>query len=217
MANKTFHKLFWLITSTFVSMPAGFSQEPVTMDLDARIAGFLNDHAGTWRDWNVPPADGETLHDLIIKNNFTRALEIGTSTGHSAIWISKALNRTGGKLITIEIDQRRYETAIANFQQAGVSHLIDARLADAHKLVRELDGPFDFVFSDADKEWYQQYMEALLPKLAPGGCFVAHNVRRSGNSRGIASMLDYARSQPDLETMLDSAGAGMSISCKKQP
>ena len=217
MTNKTYHSLFWLITSTFISMPASYSQESVTTDLDARIDGFLADHADTWHDWNVPPADGKTLHDLIVKNNFTRALEIGTSTGHSAIWISKALNRTGGKLITIEIDRRRYETALVNFQQAGVSHLIDARLADAHQLVRELEGPFDFIFSDADKEWYKQYMEDLLPKLAPGGCFVAHNVSGRRNSPGIASMLNYARSRSDLETTLDSAGAGMSISCKKQP
>ncbi|OGT79084.1 MAG: methyltransferase [Gammaproteobacteria bacterium RIFCSPLOWO2_02_FULL_52_10] len=217
MVKNTSHFLYWLIASTFACIPAAFSQEPVTQEMDNRIDRFLDERSGTWRDWNVPPVDGRTLHDLIIKNNFTRALEIGTSTGHSAIWISKALNRTGGKLITIEIDEGRYEEALTNFQQAGVSHLIDARLADAHQLVYELGGPFDFVFSDADKEWYQQYMEALLPKLAPGGCFVAHNVSRRWNSPGIASMLDYARSRPDLETTLDSAGAGMSISCRKQP
>jgi predicted O-methyltransferase YrrM len=98
-----------------------------------------------------------------------------------------------------------------------VAELIDARLADAHQLVRELEGPYDFIFSDADKDWYQRYMEILLPKLAPGGCFVAHNVRRSGNSPGIAGMLEFARSRPDLETTIDSAGAGMSISCLRQP
>ena len=217
MTPKTIHVLFWLLESTLISMPAVNSQTLDTMDLDNRVDRFLEQHSGAWHDWNVPSVDGRTLHDVIVKHNFTRALEIGTSTGHSAIWISKALNRTGGRLITIEIDRGRYEQALANFQQAGVTQLIDARLADAHRLVYELSGPFDFIFSDADKEWYQQYMEVLLPKLAPGGCFVAHNVNRRRNSPGIASMLDYARSQPDLDTTLDSAGAGMSISCKKQP
>ena len=217
MIMKSCRMLRWSILSAFLYMPAVFSQDVVPADLDTRIDRFLDERSGTWRDWNVPPVDGRTLHDLIVKNNFTRALEIGTSTGHSAIWISKALTRTGGKLITIEIDQHRYETAVANFQQAGVSFLIDARLADAHALVYELEGPFDFIFSDADKEWYRQYMEALLPKLAPGGCFVAHNVRRNRNQRGIADMLKYAENHPDLETTLDSAGAGMSISCRKKP
>jgi predicted O-methyltransferase YrrM len=185
-------------------------------ELDKRIARILGERAGTWQDWNVPVVDGQTLHDLIVENNFTRALEIGTSTGHSAIWIARALNRTGGRLITVEIDRGRYDVAVANFKLAGVAHLIDARLADAHQLVHALEGPFDFIFSDADKEWYKQYMEALLPKLAPGGCFVAHNVRRGWNQRGIAAMLEYAERQPDLVTTLDGRGAGMSISCRKR-
>ena len=64
-----------------------------------------------WRDLNVPYEDGQVLYDLIVKNNYTRALEIGTSTGHSAIWIAWALSKTGGKLITIEIQEARYKTA----------------------------------------------------------------------------------------------------------
>lgn len=185
------------------------------MALDARIEKFLIDRKGTWHDLNVPSSDGQTLHDLVINNKFKSALEIGTSTGHSAIWIGRALNRTGGKLITIEINESRYKQAVENFKQAGVDHLIDARLADAHGLVYDLEGPFDFIFSDADKDWYKRYMQALLPKLAPGGCFVAHNVRRRRNRPGIAEMLEYARSRPDLVTRIDDRGAGMSISCRK--
>ena len=200
---------------SLIYMSPGFALETTGVELDVRIDNFLDEHRGTWHDLNVPETDGRTLYELIIRHKFTRALEIGTSTGHSAIWISKALNRTGGKLITIEINRRRHSEAVANFKQAGVAHLIDARLADAHELIYELEGPFDFIFSDADKDWYQQYMEVLLPKLAPGGCFVAHNVRRWGNRGGIASMLEYAKSQPDLETTIDTRGAGMSISCKK--
>jgi len=59
--------------------------------------------------------DGQLLHDLIVEHGYTRALEIGTSTGRSAIWMAWALSKTGGKLITIEIDERRYDEALANF------------------------------------------------------------------------------------------------------
>ena len=111
----------------------------------------------------------DDLYDLIVKHNYQKAVEIGTSTGHSAIWIAWALSKTGGKLITIEIDKGRHREALANFKKAGLSDYIDARLADAHQLVEELKGPFDFVFSDADKDWYKNYFVALAPKLEIGG------------------------------------------------
>jgi len=150
-------------------------------DLDNKVRGFLDDHRYSWRDMNVPESDGKILYDLIVKNNYTRALEIGTSTGHSGIWIAWALSKTGGKLITIEIDESRHNEAVGHFEEAGLSGYIDARLGDAHKLVPELEGPFDFVFSDADKGWYKNYAVAVMPKLVVGGCFTAHNVsgRRS--------------------------------------
>src|SRR5690606_19323334 len=103
------------------------------------------------------------------------AVEIGTSTGHSAIWIAWALSKTGGKLITIEIDKDRYLQAKSNFKKAGVSNFIDLRLGDAHEIVPSLPGEYDFVFSDADKFWYTRYFKAMEPKLIPGACFTAHN------------------------------------------
>jgi len=89
--------------------------------LDARVKRFLDERAGTWRDLNVPPQDGQLLHDLIVEHKYTRALEIGTSTGHSGIWIAWALSKTGGKLITVELDEARHKEAVANFEAAGLS------------------------------------------------------------------------------------------------
>ena len=164
---------------------------------------------------NVPNADGRILYNLIIENNYQKALEIGTSTGRSAVWIAWALSKTGGKLITIEIDEGRHREALANFKEAGLSDYIDARLANAHELVEELEGPFDFVFSDADKDWYTKYFIALAPKLEVGGCFTAHNVSWTGN-RDIKTFLDYVRSLPNFETTINKAsGAGVSISYKR--
>ena len=75
--------------------------------LDAKVKKFLEEHAGQWRDLNISSADGQLLHDIIIKGNYKSALEIGTSTGHSGIWIAWALSKTGGKLITVDIDARK--------------------------------------------------------------------------------------------------------------
>jgi predicted O-methyltransferase YrrM len=154
-----------------------------TADLDARVEKFLESHDWGRGDMNVPTVDGRTLHDIIVKNKYTKALEIGTSTGHSAIWIAWALSKTGGKLITLEIEERRYREALGNFEAAGLSEFVDARLGDAHEIVPALEGPFDFVFSDADKGWYKDYFDALLPKLEVGGCYTSHNVSIDGTAR----------------------------------
>jgi caffeoyl-CoA O-methyltransferase len=187
-------------------------------DLDARIKKFLDSYDWGWGDMNVPAVDGQTLHDIILKNKYTRALEIGTSTGHSGTWIAWALSKTGGKLITIEINERRHREALENFEAAGLSEYIDARLGDAHEIVPALEGPFDFVFSDADKGWYKNYLIAVLPKLEVGGCYTTHNVsmRRRGRGRGgSGDYMDYLLSLPNMETTVDNRGSGLSISYKK--
>jgi len=184
-------------------------------DLDRRVKSFLENHDWGWGDMNVPVADGQTLYDIILENNYTRAVEIGTSTGHSTIWIAWAFSKTGGKVITIEINERRYREALENFEAAGLSEYIDARLGDAHEIVPDLKGPFDFVFSDADKNWYKNYFDALYPKLEEGGCYATHNVSSERRGWGRSQdYLEYLRSIPGLETTVDEKGNGLAISYK---
>jgi caffeoyl-CoA O-methyltransferase len=217
-------KSFTLLLSVCVLLllpaisPVLFSEAEEDQSLDERVRSFLDSHRNSWRDMNVSETDGRVLYDLIIKNNYKRALEIGTSTGHSGIWIAWALSKIGGKLITVEIDEWRHNQAVANFKEAGLSDYIDARLADAHELVPKLKGPFDFVFCDADKGWYKNYLIAVLPKLEVGGCFTAHNVsgRRGRRQYGIGAFVDYLESLPYMETTYDqSSWSGISISYKK--
>ncbi len=186
--------------------------------MDQKVKKFLDKMKNRWRDLNVPEEDGKILYEIVLQNKYKRGLEIGTSTGHSAIWIAWALSKTGGKLISIEIDEGRYKQALANFKEAGLSEYIDARLADAHDLVNELSGPFDFVFIDADKDWYTNYAKALVPKLEPGGCMTAHNVERGRFSmRGTREYYEYMKSLPEFETTLHpKSPAGMAISYKKK-
>ena len=124
-----------VLIGMLISTAVNAQYPPADNDLDARVIKFLKEQAGHWRDMNVPVSDGRILYDLVLDGKHKQALEIGTSTGHSAIWIAWALSKTGGKLITIEIDKKRYVEAMANFKKAGVSEYIDARLGDAHELV----------------------------------------------------------------------------------
>jgi len=95
-------------------------------------------------------------------------------------------------------------------------------IADAHNLVTELKGPFDFVFSDADKEWYTNYFMAVAPKLIVGGCFTTHNVSAGRFGRGGRGMggqntsyYDYVTGLPNFESTLDTRGSGLLVSFKK--
>ncbi len=202
--------LIFLLLTASINFSQQLKENP---ELDKRVEAFLEEHEDDWRDMNVPFTDGKLLHDLILKNHYKHAVEIGTSTGHSAIWMAWALSKTGGKLITIEIDEDRYKEAAQNFKEAGVAEYIDARLADAHELVKELEGPIDFVFSDADKDWYTNYFIDLAPKIKVGGCFTAHNVRN--RMYGIQEFLDYVNEQDNFETTINmNSRSGVSISYK---
>ncbi len=190
-----------------------FAQDAEQPLIDQKVKAFLKER-GRWHDMNVPTVDGQLLYNLILENNYRSVLEIGTSTGHSTIWMAYALSKTGGKLITIEIDENRRNQALANFEEAGVADLIDSRLGDAHTLVPELEGPFDFVFSDADKSWYRNYFEAVDPKLKVNGCYTTHNISdRPGGWN--YDYLQYLMGQDNYRTTVNSKGGGMAISFKK--
>lgn len=198
--------------------PRVFAQ--TTTELDRRVMGFLDQRRGTWSQgvnyWNVRFEDGQALHDLVVKNDFKRLLEVGTSTGHSAIWLGWAAAKTGGRLTTIEIDKTRHEEALRNFKLAGVDAYIDARLANAHHLVKQLPGPWDFVFQDADKEWYLNYWNDLKGKLAPKGCYGADNVLRPA-AREVTQFVEAARGDAAFSTRIDDLGSGEGVlmACRK--
>ena len=220
MKIKKYKFLILLPYLLLLSSPALSQVSDKETELDRKVRKFLDDWKYRWRDMNVPEVDGQTLFDIIVKNGYKRGLEVGTSTGHSAIWIAWAFSKTGGNLFTVEINRRRYEQAVENFKDAGLSEYIEARLADAHELVPEIEGPFDFVFIDADKNWYTNYAKAIVPKLELGGCLTAHNVYESRSRwrrrSGTGGFLEYIKSLPDFETTVDSRGNGLSISYKKR-
>ena len=219
-----------LVSLLAVAPPAGFvgAQDNSEQEaLDQRVRDFLATARWRARTLNVSEADGQKLHDLIVENGYTRAVEVGTSTGHSTIWIAWALSKTGGRLITVEINERRHQRALANLEEAGLSSFVDARLADAHELVPELEGPFDFAFIDADKDWYVRYFNWLLPNLDVGGCFTAHNVSESGEGspganappgkmeEGTEEFVQEILATPGLDTEFFTSGGGLSVSYKR--
>ena len=165
------------------------------------------------RMMNVPDQDGRLLRLLAESINAKTVVEVGTSNGISAIWISMALRKTGGKLITHEIDQQRAALARENFAKAGVADVVTVVEGDAHKTISRLEGPIDMVFIDAEKDGYLDYLQKLLPLVRPGGLVLAHNMtaRMAG-----ADFAKQITTDADLETILYMQGGGMSVSLKKR-
>ncbi len=180
-----------------------------------RVLPMLKSLPRTYGGMNIPAADGRFLHDLIIENKYQRGLEIGTSNGYSGLWLGLAFQETGGKLITLEIERKRAEEAQGNFIKAGLDQVIDARICDAFKEIPEIEGEFDFVFIDAWKPDYMEFLQLVRHRVKPGGLITAHNVLNAG--REMQDFLDALKTDQGLETkIVRNSNAGLSISIIKK-
>jgi caffeoyl-CoA O-methyltransferase len=123
--------------------------------------------------------EGRFLELLVYGMAARRVLEIGTYSGYSSISMAAGLP-ADGRIDTCEVDERHAEVARRYIDEAGLSDRITVHLGPALDTLAGLDGPFDFVFIDADKENYVNYYEAVLPKLAERGLIAADNTLWSG-------------------------------------
>ena len=166
--------------------------------------------------WNVPRKDGEFLHLLVKASGAKRVLEVGTANGYSAIWIGKALEETGGKLTTIEINPKKVKEAREHLALAGLSDRVTVVEGDAHKIARELKGPFDFIFLDADMGRDLDYFKTLFPKLSPGGLLLRHNAIRYAST--MEDYLAAVKKHPKLDTVILSLTMedGFAVSYKRK-
>jgi predicted O-methyltransferase YrrM len=179
-------------------------------EAEKKILGILDDILATQSFRNVPPQDGRFLRITTESMNAKHVVEIGTSTGYSGIWFGMALQKTGGKLTTFEIDAQRAATARANFKRAGMADIITLVEGDAHDKVKELKDTIDILFLDADKEGYVDYLNKLLPLVRPGGLVIAHNI----NARQAdPEYVEAITTNPKLETIVRS---GVGITLKKR-
>jgi predicted O-methyltransferase YrrM len=131
----------------------------------------------------VSPAQGKFLHLLCRSIGAKRVLEIGTLGGYSAIWMARALP-AGGRLVTLEVDEKHAKVAKEAFVANGLAGNIQIRLGkalDTLPLIAQEDaGLFDFVFIDADKQNIAEYFDWSVKLTRPGALIVVDNVVRDG-------------------------------------
>jgi caffeoyl-CoA O-methyltransferase len=132
---------------------------------------------------NVSPNQGRLLRMLVELSGARRILEIGTLGGYSAIHLARGLPEDG-ELISLELDEHHADVARNNIERAVLSDIVEVRVGNAHKLLTDLiekgEDPFDFVFIDADKEGYPDYLEASLQLVRPGSLILGDNTIRGG-------------------------------------
>jgi predicted O-methyltransferase YrrM len=165
---------------------------------------------------NTTPGDAMMLRILVESRNAKRGIEVGAASGFGAINMGIGFERTGGHLFSLEIDPQRARETRENLAKVGLEKTVTVVEGDALKNLPALDGRFDFIFIDAAKQQYFQYLKAVEPKLKPGAVVVADNVILS--ARAMKDFLDYIQTSPNYETVIIRAsmekGDGMSISYK---
>lgn len=124
----------------------------------------------------ITPSVGNYLAGLVKISGARKILEIGTAIGYSTLWLARASAQTGGQITTIDLNVDRLTRALKYFEQAGVAERIIALPGDARAILPALDRNFDFVFIDAAKGEYLEYLELVCPLLNQGGLLVVDNV-----------------------------------------
>jgi caffeoyl-CoA O-methyltransferase len=160
------------------------------------------------------PVAGRFLEQLVWFGRPQRVLEIGTFTGHSALSMAAALPE-GGRIDACELDPERAAFAQSYFDRSPHGSRITLHVGPALETVGGLDGDFDFVFIDADKEGYVDYYEAVLPRLSERGLIVADNTLWSGrvlDGEGpIVAFNDHVAADPRTVQVILSVRDGMTL------
>lgn len=174
--------------------------------------------------WNISPEVGNFLSILIKTGNYKNILEVGTSNGYSAIWITSALQETQGHLVTIEFSKDRQEMAEKNLSECGLLDKITFLQGNAVGILEYLkpdvygignnseDVYIDFAFIDASKLEYTKYFNLIHPILKPGGMIVADNV--ISHEEKVSDYINTITAHKDYQTTKLNLGTGLLISLK---
>ena len=202
--------------------------------LDTGNPAYLNELEKEARETNVPIIRTETqslLRTLIVVNRPERILEVGTAVGFSALCMSEYAPE-GCQITTIEKYEKRISVALENFRRFGKNGCIQLLAEDAAVALKKLKGSYDFIFMDAAKGQYMNFLPDVLRLLRTGGLMVSDNVLQDGDilesryavtrrDRTIhARMREYLyelKHNPLLVTSVLPVGDGVAVSVKVSP
>jgi predicted O-methyltransferase YrrM len=159
---------------------------------------------------NVEPETAELLGVLVRATRSRRILEIGTSNGHSTLWLADAAEAVGGYVETLDIDPRRTQQARANLERAGLQERVSCRTIGAAQALAEYpDAAWDLVFLDAERPEYTGYWPNLRRTLAPGATLAIDNA--ISHESELQSFSRLLGNDDRLTTAVVPIGAGLII------
>jgi caffeoyl-CoA O-methyltransferase len=186
------------------------------MQFDPKILSHIDelDRLGKTRDdaWQIPREEGHLLCQIALVSNAKLIVEIGTSYGFSGLFWGAALKQTGGKLHTIDVSEKKFESARATFAQAGLSDIITNHLGDAAQVLAGITGSIDLAFVDADKPSTQKYFDLLWPKVRVGGMIITDNA--TTHRVELSDFVKNVRSRPDAHSIEIAIGNGIEWTVK---
>ena len=192
-------------------------------ELWERLATETREHTAV-PQMMVGEVEGRFLEFLVRMLRARRVLELGTFTGYSSLSMARGLE-PGGTVVTCDVNEETTAIARRYAEEAGLADRIDYRLGPGLETIAALEGPFDLVFIDADKEGYLSYYEAVLPKLADNGLIVADNALQDGRvvddsydsstTRAIREFNDRVRADERVDCVLLTVRDGMLLVRKR--
>ena len=183
---------------------------------------------GDIANMQVSPEQASFLHMLIKIGNYSQVLEVGTFMGYSALAMALALN-DNGKIITVDNDIKTTKHATKFWKQANVLDKITLINEDGLKSLQKFKEEkfiFDFIFIDADKSGYRNYLELSLNLISDNGLIVFDNVLWKGKvanpsindkkTNVIREFNDFIKNDKRVDTTMISIGDGMTLCQKKK-
>lgn len=205
---------------TWIDVDRYFSRALVKPDRALDAALKSNRKAGL-PAIDITALQGRFLEVLVRAAGARRILEIGTLGGYSTLWLARAVP-DNGLVVTLELEAKHAAIAQRNFEQAGLSRRVELRIGPAREslaaLVEGSADPFDFIFIDADKAGYPDYLQWSLKLSHPGTLIIADNVVRDGkvvdaknleaDIKGIRRFAKLVAAEPRLRaTVLQTVGS----------
>jgi len=161
--------------------------------------------------FNIPASTGKFFYNLVLISKAKNILEIGTSNGYSTIWLAEAAKQNKGKITTIEISDFKIKNAIENFNRAKLKN-IKIIQGDALKEIPKLNEKFDFMFIDAIKKDYINYLKLAKKNLKKGSIIVADNAIIFKDK--MQDYLKYVENNKYYSSVLVPIGTGVEFSLK---
>lgn len=162
--------------------------------------------------WALPPESGQFVHALILACRAKNCVEIGTSYGYSGLWIASAAAANGGKLLTIDNQQRKSDIAGGFYKEAGLEAVVTRKVGVAAEILADLAESVDWALNDADKENAPRYVDLLYPRLPIGGVIVTDNVLNHEVIR--EQFVPWIRQDRRFFSTLVPVGNGLELSVK---